>query len=165
MSSKDFISRLVERKKDDFDEVDGGTVLYRSPGYPGISRSPLTPDIRLQRSLSPLLDQSADSQLVREPPPSQTDQLIIREKPVPFPTPTFSSEDVRQKTASPTRIITTSREGITRLRTYVTAPEDQPEDEVAGHEPGASGPASKCPHCTIHTWLPHSPSCPKIKKK
>ena len=27
------------------------------------------------------------------------------------------------------------------------------------------GSGSKCPHCKIHSWLPHSPNCPRLLKK
>ena len=36
-------------------------------------------------------------------------------------------------------------------------------DKAAG-SPSAlalSTSPSKCPHCTIHSWLPHSPQCPR----
>ncbi len=40
-------------------------------------------------------------------------------------------------------------------------------EQQAGSASGLSAVAvgSKCPHCTIHSWLPHSPHCQKVKKK
>ena len=134
-SSKDFLARINRN-----DGGDEGAVLYRSPGYPGITESPLTPDIRLQRSLSPLLGYQQ----------FPSDQLMIQEKQVPFP--------------NPTKIITTSRTGITRLRRY-TNEADSDEPQVVPGAPEDEGAPSRCPHCDIHSWLPHSPSCPKLKKK
>ena len=34
-------------------------------------------------------------------------------------------------------------------------PEGSPSASALSSSP------SKCPHCTIHSWLPHSPQCPK----
>ena len=123
--------------------TEDGHIFYRSPGFDEslILSSPssypsVTPEIRLQRSLSPLLQQSSQ---------------LIKEKPVPF--------------QHPTKVLTHSQ-GISRLRTYSN--EDDSNDPTEGGnttehlEPSS---LSKCPHCTIHSWLPHSPSCPKLKKK
>ncbi len=40
-------------------------------------------------------------------------------------------------------------------------------EQQAGSASGLSAVAvgTKCPHCTIHSWLPHSPHCQKVKKK
>ena len=81
----------------------------------------------------------------------------IKESILPFPT---------------TKILTQSPStGITRLRKYdcmeddpaatlATPPTDPtvpPLSARAEYLPTAS--SSKCPHCTIHNWLPHSPGC------
>jgi len=171
-SSKDFLARLNRN-----DGGGEGAVLYRSPGYPGITESPLTPDIRLQRSLSPLLGYQqfpSDQLMIQEKqvpfpnPTNPSSDQLIQEKPVPFPNPTNPSCDqlIQEKPvafSNPTKIITTSRTGITRLRRYTNeADSDEPQRVPAPEDEGAP---SRCPHCDIHSWLPHSPSCPKLKKK
>jgi hypothetical protein len=62
-----------------------------------------------------------------------------------------------------------------RRQSYVTSVEDrqpsappppaadeprQPDDDVSGSSPSSSS-SPRCPHCTIHSWLPHATSCPK----
>jgi len=34
---------------------------------------------------------------------------------------------------------------------------------ASGRDTGSSGLKGKCPHCYIHSWLPHSPQCPRKK--
>jgi len=79
---------------------------------------------------------------------------------------TNSWQPIKEKSPpfSTTRMITQSpNTGLTRIRKY-----QSDEDDIQG----ATTPppvtttdnlvtpiSSKCPHCTIHTWLPHSPGC------
>ena len=137
IKADDFISRMTN--KEDTEEG-GGKVLYQSPGFTSTKddfpNRPLSPEARLKHGLAKLTEGTTD--------------LPIKETPVPFQPPPG------------TRLFTTTH-GITKLRTYY--PEDEggaqgPEDQV---EEGTAAP--RCPHCTIHSWLPHSPSCPKLKKK
>ena len=138
----DFYSPIVSNISEDRSTEDGH-IFYRSPGFDEslLLSSPssypsVTPEIRLQRSLSPLLQQSSQ---------------LIKEKPVPF--------------QHPTKVLNHSQ-GISRLRPYSN--EDDFIDSTEGGnttENLESSSLSKCPHCTIHSWLPHSPSCPKLKKK
>lgn len=151
---EDFIERISRNPIDE----ESSKVLYQSPGfndklslanpshYPSLANSPpLSPESRLKRNMALL-----------SPEP------LIKETPVPFQTPT------KVLTYSP-------RQGITRLRTYANT-EESPSREASKldvasgdvtrvEESGEPSTASRCPHCTIHNWLPHSPSCPKIKKK
>ncbi len=52
----------------------------------------------------------------------------------------------------------------------LTAPVEQSIDEHRDERaesvepPHLSTSPSRCPHCTIHSWLPHSHSCPNWKK-
>jgi len=132
-----------------------GHILYQSPGYstnlelnnptsyPALATDrPMSPELRLKRSLSPLT----------EPIPEQ-----IKEKPVPL--------------SYPTKVITNAQ-GITRIRTYSTDKDtiqSKEDTDLAGIavpvEDTTASASSRCPHCTIHNWLPHSPQCPKLKKK
>ena len=141
IKADDFISRMTNKEDS---EEGGGKVLYQSPGFTSTKdlddfpNRPLSPEARLKHGLSKLTEGATD--------------LPIKETPVPFQPPPG------------TRLFTTTH-GITKLRTYY--PEDEGAaqglaDQVEGEE-GATAP--RCPHCTIHSWLPHSPSCPKLKKK
>jgi len=132
-----------------------GHILYQSPGYstnlelnnptsyPALAADrPMSPELRLKRSLSPLT----------EPIPE-----LIKEKPVPL--------------SYPTKVITNAQ-GITRIRTYSTdkdTGQSKEDADLAGItvpvEDTTASASSRCPHCTIHNWLPHSPQCPKLKKK
>jgi hypothetical protein len=65
----------------------------------------------------------------------------------------------------PTRIFTSSG-GITRLRTLSPPPPDEDAAPPRPFSPDrllprAESSSTRCPHCTIHAWLPHSPSCPQ----
>ena len=137
-------------------EEEDGQVFYRSPGYPAPPRS---------RSIT---------QISTSVPTLSPDQPI-KEKVTPF-TGTEEVEEeerfVRRRreevptSPSPTRIFTSSG-GITRLRTYSPPPVDETSSALTPSSPGLlprSETLPRCPHCTIHAWLPHSPGCPNKSK-
>ena len=111
-------------------------LLYQSPGYPEeplrsapaypllsaspatASSPPLSPELRLRRSLSALTAQT-------EP---KAEDLPIREQPLPFPHPSPAPP-----TTATTKILTISREGITRLRSYPVEKEDEGEQGAYWH--------------------------------
>ena len=137
-----------EKKEED------GQVFYRSPGYPAPPRS---------RSITQI---SASAPTLPEQP--------IREKVTPFTRTEVEDEErfVRRRreevptSPSPTRIFTSSG-GITRLRTYSPPPVDESSSSLTPSSPGLlprSETLPRCPHCTIHAWLPHSPGCPNKSK-
>ena len=116
------------------DDKDEGKVLYQSPVYPTLYTT--------------LKDDLADAQ-------------PINERILPFPI---------------TKILTHSPStGITRLRKY-DCMEDDPAHILATPPTNPTVPplspraeylgttsSRKCPHCTIHNWLPHSPGCSNKK--
>ena len=146
--------RMLE--EEDKKEEEDGQVFYRSPGYPAPHRS---------RSIT---------QISTSVPTLSPDQPI-KEKVTPF-TGTEEVEEeerfVRRRreevptSPSPTRIFTSSG-GITRLRTYSPPPVDETSSALTPSSPGLlprSETLPRCPHCTIHAWLPHSPGCPNKSK-
>ena len=128
-------------------EEEEGKVFYRSPGYSAPrSRTVVqisSPDPPIQEKVSPFTQPEDDERRTR-----------------------MRREEIRSP--SPTRIFTSSG-GITRLRTYSPPPlEDSaplpssplpPRSELLGSSTRSPEGQSRCPHCTIHAWLPHSPSC------
>ena len=48
----------------------------------------------------------------------------------------------------------------------VTGERLRPSSPLMSERPGSPGAevVSRCPHCTIHTWLPHSPGCVNRRK-
>jgi len=67
-----------------------------------------------------------------------TNKTFIKEKPSPFKNP-FDDFDAGLDSQSSSR----------------------PLSPVA--EPGSPSTHNRCPHCTLHSWLPHSSGCPKKK--
>jgi hypothetical protein len=107
--------------------ADSPQLLYKSPGYPeeplllrpatayptisqGAPLLTMSPDTRLRQSLA-VLTSSLPLEKAEE---EEGGGLLIREKPLAFPNPASPAP------TTTTRIITISREGITRLRTYPT---------------------------------------------
>eukprot|EP00096_Caligus_rogercresseyi_P000170 TRINITY_DN1046_c0_g1_i2.p1 TRINITY_DN1046_c0_g1~~TRINITY_DN1046_c0_g1_i2.p1 ORF type:complete len:466 (+),score=87.98 TRINITY_DN1046_c0_g1_i2:679-2076(+) len=54
--------------------------------------------------------------------------------------------------------------GLTPRSSEIPIP-SPPSKKDSSSSPSTLSPNSKCPHCTIHTWLPHLPNCPNIKTK
>ena len=137
LRADDFISRM---SADEENDEEGGKVLYQSRGF-----SSTDPSLSLSKSpesFQPPLSPEARLKFGL----SKLTEGPIKETPVPFKSPG-------------TRLFT-STHGITKLRTFY------PDDDATPEDAGGSVPAAaKCPHCTIHSWLPHSPSCPKLKRK
>ena len=142
------------------EEEEDGQVFYRSPGYPAPPRS---------RSIT---------QISTSAPPTLPDDQPIKEKVSPFTGGKEDMEDEGERSVrrrreeaptspSPTRIFTSSG-GITRLRTYSPPPvDDESSSSLTPSSPGLlprSETLPRCPHCTIHAWLPHSPGCPNKSK-
>ena len=147
--------RMFEEEEGEKKE-EGGQVFYRSPGYPAPPRS---------RSITQI-STSANTTLPEQP---------IKEKVTPFTRTEEVGEEerfVRRRreeiptSPSPTRIFTSSG-GITRLRTYSPPPVDESSSSMTPSSPGLlprSETLPRCPHCTIHAWLPHSPGCANKSK-
>jgi len=136
--------RLLEdedKKAESNKEEDEGQVFYRSPGYPAPPRSRSVTKITLSGSAPPDAAMEVD------------EERLVRRRREEVPT-----------SPSPTRIFTSSG-GITRLRTYSPPPPvvDESSSSLPPSSPGLlprSEAVPRCPHCTIHAWLPHSPGCP-----
>ena len=129
-----------EKKAENNKEEDEGQVFYRSPGYPAPPRSRSVTKITISGSAPP------DAAMEVE------EERLVRRRREEVPT-----------SPSPTRIFTSSG-GITRLRTYSPPPPvDESSSSLPPSSPGLlprSEAVPRCPHCTIHAWLPHSPGCP-----
>jgi len=135
--------RLLEeedKKAESNKEEDEGQVFYRSPGYPAPPRSRSVTKITISGSAPPKAAMEVE------------EERLVRRRREEVPT-----------SPSPTRIFTSSG-GITRLRTYSPPPPvDESSSPLPPSSPGLlprSEAVPRCPHCTIHAWLPHSPGCP-----
>jgi hypothetical protein len=104
--------------------------LLSAPSYPFLSTStdhsllpPMTPESRLRQSLAALTESKAD----------EAESQPIREQPLPFPHPPPESLPFHHpppsggSSGATTKILTISREGITRLRSYPVEKEDEGE--------------------------------------
>merc|ERR1712223_151527 len=78
-------------------------------------------------------------------------EQLIRKKPARSPSPSASASnyDVFELSRSPS--LTSTATGISEITI----------SSSTNNSPGAK--VGKCPHCNIHSWLPHSPNCPKKK--
>ena len=78
-------------------------------------------------------------------------EQLIRKKPARSPSPSASASnyDVFELSRSPS--LTSTATGISEI-TISSSTNNSPGSKVG-----------KCPHCNIHSWLPHSPNCPKKK--
>jgi len=140
------------------EEDDTGTILYRSPGYPTISselpikerpvpfsstriftHSPMTGITRLRRYDVEEEEQSGKSLFQEEP---RARKLFVEEPTIGK----FTGENLKEKKF-------TLEEKISK-----SPPVPPPRAEYLGNSQ-----SSRCPHCTIHTWLPHSPGCSNKK--
>merc|ERR1719300_1958242 len=134
------------------EEDDTGTILYRSPGYPTISselpikerpvpfsstriftHSPMTGITRLRRYDVEEEEQSGKRMVQEEP---RARKLFVEEPNIGK----FTGENLKEKRF-------TLEEKISK-----SPPVPPPRAEYLGNSQ-----SSRCPHCTIHTWLPHSP--------
>ena len=126
-------------------------VFYRSPGYPAPPRSRSITQISSSAAVLP--EQPIREKVTRTE--EVEEERLVRRRREEIPT-----------SPSATRIFTSSG-GITRLRTYSPPPVDESSSSLAPSSPGLlprSEALPRCPHCTIHAWLPHSPGCPNKSK-
>jgi len=134
---------------------DEGTVLYQSPGYPLITTSKHdlkknTPDEINQPIKEKQLQFPTASTFTYSPSIGMSRLLrkydcVIDEEKLPELPKSLYSEYKTDKVP----------DSLLLLPTLQPPPEEFPD---------ISSPISKCPHCTIHSWLPHSPGCGNKKK-
>lgn len=122
--------------------------------------SPTPPPRRGESSTSHIqLPINSDSGSIEmEDSPHQFHQQIIHEKPIQFPSqPVEASTRLSRNSLPPDAggpIGIPSDFSSSQLS--INAP-DSPPSTSSSHS------ISKCPHCYIHSWLPHSLNCPKLK--
>ena len=80
-------------------------------------------------------------------------EQLIRKKPARSPSPSASASnyDVFELSRSPS--LTSTATGISEITI----------SSSNNNSPASGSKVGKCPHCNIHSWLPHSPNCPKKK--
>merc|ERR1719234_61671 len=143
-------------------EEEDGQVFYRSPGYPAPPRSRSITQISTSAPTTTLPDDQPIKETVTpftggtEGVVEEEEERYVRRRREEVPT-----------SPSLTRVFTSSG-GITRLRTYSPPPvDDESSSSLTPSSPGLlprSETMPRCPHCTIHAWLPHSPGCPNKSK-
>ena len=135
------------------DETDNeGKILYRSPGYPSLS------SLYDKESSDKVIEEKSvfPSSRIRKYQFEDEDPSQIREK--------KSFDTLPSRYGEEHRSIFYASEETNEARSNDTGRTSEglrPREEYLSSS--ATSSSSRCPHCTIHTWLPHSPGC-KNKK-
>ena len=78
--------------------------------------------------------------------------------------PSFSSRPISPSFKRPSSPISDRSRPSSPYASSLRATSPSYDSHDSGDQEPVSAPVSRCPHCTIHTWLPHSPACPNRGK-
>merc|ERR1719232_903259 len=154
LKNQDFLQPLIKEKEAPQSNRSSGQFFHEEERPSGVSDTPAIRETYPVMSPTRLFTYNASSGAIglRKYDVPETEDF---DRPV--------SPSLRYRDTRPSSPVTWDRY---RPSSPVTGERLRPSSPLMSERPGSPGAevSSRCPHCTIHTWLPHSPGCVNRRK-